>query len=83
MVDAVDPMRIEPFRIVAGFDPRVPEVLLKLPVVPQPREGQLERALLAVVELATPYGLGSGTLLSPSGSVRSLLSAGRPVLRVL
>jgi hypothetical protein len=67
VVDAVDPTRIEPFRIVASFDPRVPEVLLKLPAVPQPREGPLERALLAVGALATPYGLGSGTLLSPSG----------------
>src|SRR5882672_7847322 len=70
-VDVVDPhgaAHREPFAILATLSSDVPASLLALPVIPQPRgKGPLARALLAVVEIATDDGLGSGALLTDDG----------------
>jgi len=68
VTDAFGATRRLPFRILASLDARVPAELRSLPTIPAERgTGPLSRALLAVVELATEDGLGSGTLLSSDG----------------
>ena len=70
-VDVVDPhgaAHREPFAILATLSSEVPPSLLALPEIPEPHgKGPLARALIAVVELATDDGLGSGALLSDDG----------------
>lgn len=66
--DAVGPTRTLPFSILVEFDASVPEELRSLPAIPRPPdESLLAHALLAVVELATEDGVGSGTILSSDG----------------
>ena len=68
VVDAFGPTRRLPFQLLASLDASVPERLRALPELPAVRGAvPLARALLAVVELATSDGFGSGTILSPDG----------------
>ena len=66
--DSLGPTRRLPFRIHASFDGAVPAELLELPQPWRPQgSNPIARAAAAVVELATPDSLGSGTLVSPDG----------------
>ncbi len=66
--DSLGPTRRLPFTLHASFDGVVPRELLALPRPWQPTgSSPIARAAAAVVELATPDSLGSGTLVSPDG----------------
>lgn len=66
--DALGPTRRLPFTLHASFDGAVPGELLVLPKPWQPQGANpIARAAAAVVELATPDSLGSGTLVSADG----------------
>lgn len=68
VADAFGPTRRLPFQLLASLDAEVPEILRRLPVIPPVRDtGPLARALLAVVEITTEEGSGSGTILTPDG----------------
>jgi S1-C subfamily serine protease len=68
VVDRAGAAHREPFAILATLSSAVPQSLLALPAIPKPRgNNPLARALLAVVEIATDDGLGSGALLTDDG----------------
>lgn len=70
-IDVVDPQdseRDQRFRLRASFAADPPADLLQLPALTGPRAPEVVPAeLLAVVELETDHGVGSGTLVSADG----------------
>lgn len=68
VVDALGPTHTLPFRILASLDAAVPERLRGVPAIPPaPAANGVARAVRAVVEVTTPEGAGSGTLLGGKG----------------
>jgi S1-C subfamily serine protease len=68
VVDAVDPGRPSPFRILATLGEAPPSELLAIaPIEVDADGGPLALALACVVELAAGESLGSGTLVSEDG----------------
>jgi S1-C subfamily serine protease len=68
VVDAVDPARPSPFRILATLGEAPPRELLAIaPIEVDADGGPLALALACVVELAAGESLGSGTLVSEDG----------------
>jgi len=58
------------YRLTVHDRREAPAELLSYPEIPQPT-GDLERAVLATVELLTPNGGGSGVVISPDGYIVS------------
>ena len=68
VLDRVSNSRKQSFRIVTGFTPQVPSFLLDLPEWEDASPYE-EEVLNATVEIITPDGGGSGTLISPDGLI--------------
>ncbi len=68
VIDQLSKGKASPFSIVATFSADPPEELMGIPYPPDPA-GDIEKAIMATVEVIAEAGKGSGCLVSPDGLI--------------
>lgn len=68
VIDQLDGGKPAPFSIVTSFSSRAPRIITGIPYPPDPAS-DIERAVMATVEVIAEAGKGSGCLVSPGGLV--------------